>query len=204
MIHILTVCTGNVCRSPLAAQLLAAHLEPSNFRVESAGISPLIGDRIPPETQRIAKRMGFHDVSDYRARILTADMVEQSDLILGMSRKHRALAVKLHPPAVRRAFTLREFANIGSHLTDPALQEASHGTVTRKDFALEAAMRMRGAVPRLHPGQQYDTEDPYGRSNQAYERSAREINEAVRQIARYFDRIFQEHAVAHAERLHQP
>lgn len=203
MIHILTLCTGNICRSPLAAQLLAARLDPAIFRVESAGVAPLVGDRMPRDTQRIAERMGFHDASDYRARTLTTSMVEQSDLILGMSRTHRAIAVQLHPPAVRRAFTLREFAHISAQLLAQPAQQVPHRADTSEAHALEVAMRMRGMVSRLHPERHYDTEDPYGRSTQAYERSAREIDEAVHNITQYFDRILQTFAVATAERSHQ-
>lgn len=57
-IRILTVCTGNICRSPLAAELLASRLDPQNFIVESAGTSALVGEQMPDPAIEIATRLG--------------------------------------------------------------------------------------------------------------------------------------------------
>ncbi|WP_022869733.1 arsenate reductase/protein-tyrosine-phosphatase family protein [Yaniella halotolerans] len=203
MICILTLCTGNVCRSPLVAQLLAERLDPAIFRVHSAGTSPLVGDRIPEETQRIATRMGFHDAHDYRARTLTEDMVAASDLILGMSRQHRGAAVKLYPPAVRRAFTLHELAHIVSHISEPELTRCMQHQPGIEAAFMHLVTRMRGVVPRLYPEDLYDAEDPYGRSNRAYERSAKVLTDAVDQVVHFVDRITKVTTVSQIERAQQ-
>lgn len=189
MIRILTLCTGNVCRSPLVAQLLAERLDPAIFRVHSAGISPLVGDRIPQELQRIAARMGFHDAHDYQARMLTQQMVAESDLILGMSRQHRGAAAKLYPPAVQRAFTLHELAHIVSRIGERELMSWVERDSDVEGLFLNMVTRMRGVVPRLYPGELYDAEDPYGRSNRAYKRSAKELVDAVDQLVHFVDRL---------------
>ena len=48
MIEVLTVCTGNVCRSPLAEALLRERLAPLDIRVRSAGTRALIGSAMTP------------------------------------------------------------------------------------------------------------------------------------------------------------
>src|SRR5690606_12746543 len=47
--NILTVCTGNICRSPLAEAVLASRLADLDLRVHSAGTQALVGHGMPPE-----------------------------------------------------------------------------------------------------------------------------------------------------------
>lgn|SRR5690625_2500846 len=193
MIHVLTLCIGNVCRSPLSAQLLADRLDPAFFRVESAGISPLTGDKMPVEMQRIVTKLGLKDSAAHRARAVTVETIAKSDLIIGMSRHHRSAGVLLYPPAVRQAFTLLELAHVVSQIDE---QDVGYIMEQHSDIefaVLDTVMRMRGMVPRLSPEELYDVEDPYGRSNQAFGRSAKQIENAVDQITEFFTRIFTKH-----------
>lgn len=187
-LRILTICTGNICRSPLAAVLLAAKLDSSHFEVATAGTSPVVGEPIQETMQGIAARMGAIDVSEHRATGINRDAVSNADLILGMDREHRRAAAKLVPNAARRSFTLLEFAHIVSYVDDTTIetQVRTHGEPVKD--ALEMVMRMRGVVPRLSPDRLYDVPDPYGRSKQVYERSAKQIERAVAQIVTFFDR----------------
>lgn len=187
-IRILTICTGNVCRSPLAAQLLASRLDPGLFQVASAGTSALVGDQMPESARDIATRMGVRGADDHRAISLTEGAVVASDLILGMERDHRRRAAQVHPTAVRRAFTLLEFAHIVSEIPDEQLAPLVHGNADAETAALGVVMRLRGVVPRLTPARLYDVEDPYGRSKQVYERSSRQVERAVDQIVEFFRR----------------
>ncbi|GAA4118626.1 arsenate reductase/protein-tyrosine-phosphatase family protein [Enteractinococcus coprophilus] len=193
MIHILTLCTGNVCRSPLSAQLFTDRLDPKFFRAESAGLSPLTGDRMPTEMHRIVARFGLEDATAHRARALTIETLTNSDLIIGMSRHHRSAAVLLHLPAVRQAFTLLELAHIVSHIEEQDVRAVVQRHTDVEFAVLETVVRMRGMVPRLSPARRYDVEDPYGRSHQAFERSAQQIYDAVDQIAAFFHRVFATH-----------
>lgn len=173
-LQILTICTGNVCRSPLAAQLLTNQLDPTRFEIASAGTSALIGDHMPEPAQRIATRLGLKGATTHRAAALTEHALASADLILAMDREHRSHAAQMLPTVVRRSFTLLEFAHIVTHL-EPS------------DAPLEQAMRMRGVVPRLSSGRQYDVEDPYGRSKQVYERSTKQILRAVDDIVQFLN-----------------
>lgn len=183
-IRILTICTGNICRSPLAAELLAAKLGLTHFEVTTAGTSPVAGEHMQDTMQHIALRMGVTDVSNHRAIGITRDAVSNADLILGMDREHRRATAKLQPNAARRSFTLLEFAHVVSYLDETQM----HTNGDRPLAALETVMRMRGVVPRLTPGRLYDVPDPYGRSKQVYERSAKQIERAVDQIVTFFQR----------------
>src|SRR4029453_8342341 len=105
---ILAVCTGNVCRSPAVERLLASRLGPT-VSVTSAGTHALVGHSIA-EPMAALLRGGGLEPDGFEARRLSERMLKEADLVLAMTRAQRGLVVDLWPPAVRRAFTLREFA----------------------------------------------------------------------------------------------
>ncbi|MEO0073712.1 MAG: hypothetical protein ABIK43_03500, partial [candidate division WOR-3 bacterium] len=78
---VLIVCTGNSCRSPLAAAVLGQMLEGMPVLVGSAGTSASEGAPISDSAVRTAARMGL-DISSVRARQVTAEICQGSDLIL--------------------------------------------------------------------------------------------------------------------------
>lgn len=188
-IRILTICTGNVCRSPMAAQLLSSRLDPERFATSSVGTSALVGEHMTDQAQVIATRMGVRGAANHRAVALSEDALEHADLVLGMDLGHRSRAAQIHPNAVRRAFTLMEFAHVVSQMRNERLSVLADDNQNVERAALEAVMRMRGTVPRLTPERLYDVEDPYGRSRQVYERSPKRVETAVDQIVDFFRRI---------------
>lgn len=88
--HLLFVCTGNTCRSPLA-EAIARHAIAERGIVEitvgSAGISAWDGSPASDGSLLVAMEHGI-DLSDHRARLLTAELVEASDLVLTMGPAH--------------------------------------------------------------------------------------------------------------------
>src|SRR2546426_10509174 len=88
---VLFVCTGNICRSPLAASLLERALKERGLEVavSSAGTGAWDGTPASEGAYLVGLEQGL-DLSGHRARLLTRDLVEQSDLILTMARHHRA------------------------------------------------------------------------------------------------------------------
>jgi protein-tyrosine phosphatase len=82
---ILIVCTGNICRSPMAMALLRDRLgkRGAHVEVDSAGIAALVGHPADPEACDLMSTRGL-DISDHRARQLTPDLVRARELILVM------------------------------------------------------------------------------------------------------------------------
>src|SRR5678815_5499597 len=106
---ILFVCTGNICRSPMAEGLFRHIVKGrSDFRVLSAGVGAV--DGLPPSefAVRALKELGI-DIAKQRSRMLTADVVNQADYIFGMTHSHVDAITLLYPHAAEKTFLLREF-----------------------------------------------------------------------------------------------
>jgi protein-tyrosine phosphatase len=174
---ILCVCTGNVCRSPAAELLLAARLGPS-VKVASAGTLGLVGRPIEPPMAAHLAALGLEPVG-FTARRLTAADVAGADLVLGLTRGHRAEAVELAPAAVRRAFTLLEFARLLGQIRADELPDASVADRLRTAVPLAAARRRLVVGPMAAD----DVVDPYRMARQVYEQSFSAIRAAVDTIA---------------------
>ena len=96
--NILLVCSGNTCRSPLAAAMLAETLagaaDLGPLVVQSAGIAAWDGTPASEGSYLVALERGL-DLSGHRARMLTADQVRDADLILTMSEAHARRVAEL-------------------------------------------------------------------------------------------------------------
>jgi len=90
-LHVVFVCTGNTCRSPLAALALQSELgdEAREVRVGSAGTAAAAGEPASEGAARVARAEGF-DLSGHRASRLTPDLLRRADLVFVMSPSHRA------------------------------------------------------------------------------------------------------------------
>jgi protein-tyrosine phosphatase len=87
--HILVVCVGNICRSPMAEALLRRELRGQDgFTVESAGLGALVGHPASDYSVELMDEMGV-DISGHRARQIHPDMVSDADLVLVMEAGHR-------------------------------------------------------------------------------------------------------------------
>lgn len=121
MDSILVVCTGNVCRSPIAEGLLRAalgsRLGADAPLVSSAGTMGWSGSPADPNGVEAAAERGV-DISDHRARELTPDDVQDATLILGMSGEHAREVVARDPTAAPRTFTLKELVRLLEALPD--------------------------------------------------------------------------------------
>ena len=106
---ILFLCTGNVCRSPMAEGLFRHAVKGrGEFRILSAGLGAIDGDEPTHHSVTAMKEIGI-DISHQRSRALTAELVRSADLILGMTHSHTDTVALLYPSAAEKTFLLREF-----------------------------------------------------------------------------------------------
>ncbi|MCW2163493.1 protein-tyrosine phosphatase [Microbacterium hydrothermale] len=186
---ILSVCTGNICRSPVAELLLTSELEPlSTVRVSSAGTGALVGSGIPDQAQRLAATAGV-DPSGHVARQYDVAMLREADLIVAMAREHRRTVVEAFPGAMRRSFTLRELARIAdvaeSSLPKAVRDAGASSAEEGMRAAVALAATLRGTVPPPASPEEFDIVDPYRRSDETYLRSFEELAPAARKVAMY-------------------
>lgn len=172
------MCTGNICRSPAAERLLARGLGPG-IRVTSAGVRAVKGAPISSPMARLLDEAGAPS-GDFAATQLNASAIAGATLILTMTREHRATVVELLPAAVRRTFTLREFATFAAMVDPAALPE---GPPTERLTALiPLAAGRRGMIP-TDPHMD-DVADPYGGGDRLYALSFGQLRPAVDTIVR--------------------
>ena len=108
--RILLVCTGNICRSPLAAALLDRALVERGIEgiaVTSSGTGAWDGAPVSEGAYLVGLERGL-DLSGHRARLLTRELVDDADLILTMARHHRARVDELGGEGL--VFVLGEYA----------------------------------------------------------------------------------------------
>lgn len=119
---ILFVCTGNLCRSPMAAGLLRARLQADGqgdeYQVLSAGTWTVDGKLASHYARLVMADRGI-DISDHRTREISADLVDAADLILVMTRAHRESLVAEFPEAASRIYLLSEMIGKTYDIADP-------------------------------------------------------------------------------------
>jgi len=108
-LNVLMVCTGNICRSPLAAALLARSLQESQIKgvcVRSAGTLEMNGRSASFWALQIARQHGL-DLTKHKARKATQELVAQSDIVVAMSPENAEYLISLYPQAAQRMITLQ-------------------------------------------------------------------------------------------------
>ncbi|RDI65449.1 arsenate reductase/protein-tyrosine-phosphatase family protein [Nocardia pseudobrasiliensis] len=133
--HVLFVCTGNVCRSVIAERLtraMAAEHGLSDLTAESAGTRALVGFGVEPLAAKTITGLGG-DADGFKARKLKPDMIERADLVLAMTEHIRDDIMKLDPPAAARTFTLLEAHRIAKVSGARTISEIDRA---RNDLAL--------------------------------------------------------------------
>jgi protein-tyrosine phosphatase len=181
-IGVLFVCHANLCRSPMAERLarraIADRLEPAGVEVDvsSAGTHAEPDLPIHPLAGAVLREYGADDTG-FRSRRLTAGLVAEADLILTATRDQRAACVDLHPAAVRRTFTVRQFGRYASALPPvTSAPDEGHGrTVATRISQLSV---VRSTLPVV-PAEEDELFDPVRLPIEDFRRCAADIQRVV-------------------------
>ena len=165
MTSVLFVCTANICRSAYAELVTAARVD-GRLEVASAGTHGWADHPVDEEmaVQLIARGV---DPSGFRSRPLTRALVDEADVVLTAEAAHRTFVLQERPTALRRTFSLGQFAS--------ALDEVPPGLAGPDLLAA-----VRRARPTAGPGQ--DVLDPYRRGPEAASLAAEHIDDLLREI----------------------
>ena len=190
MRHILFVCTGNTCRSPMAESILRhlAKEKGHELEVRSAGVSAWNGSPMSEHAQQVLKdwQMGNNE---FASQMLSEQTVGWADLILTLTSGHKQHVLQLYPSAVDKTFTLKEYADVPANLevmdeltslvADLQIKLASGQQPAREE--LSRLRELQQQVPSL------DIQDPFGGPLGVYKQTAEEIQTAIRKV---IDRLF--------------
>jgi sulfate adenylyltransferase len=165
-LHVLFVCTANICRSA-TAEVLARHLLPdtTDLVFTSAGTHGWVDAEMTPEI--MAALPEAVDGSAFRSRRLTPEMLREADLVLTAEAAHRSLILDDHPELFRKVFTLGQFAD--------AVVRAPEG-LTRTELLARIGQERGAADPAL------DVPDPYRQGPEAAAACLARLDELLRII----------------------
>jgi protein-tyrosine phosphatase len=195
-VRILTVCTGNICRSPVAERLLQAGLDqavPGGFVVASAGTRALVGEPIQPASVDIVRTFGGNP-EGFAARQLTSRILRGVDLVLTMTSGHRGEVLQLDASLLKRTFTIREFARMLDVLEGRAAASTEAATHDGGDRLAANAAFWRGLPARAAAvrhlslpaeASENDIIDPYRRGPEVYHQMEDELAPAIVSILRH-------------------
>jgi protein-tyrosine phosphatase len=180
---------GNICRSPMAERLmvkaLRAHVGDrvdELYRSHGAGTGSWhVGDQMhQPAAAEVRRRGG--DPSGFAARHLTAELIDESDLVLCATAEHVERVLRLRPGARGRTFVLGELGRLLPRVAVPAQGvPRDPATAHARGTALVAAADAARAGSAARDAD--DLDDPYGLSARAFARTADEIEATVVPLA---------------------
>ncbi|ASA24541.1 low molecular weight protein arginine phosphatase [Paenibacillus donghaensis] len=182
MLHILFVCTGNTCRSPMAEGLLRKLAKERGIELEvrSAGVSAISGNTISRHAAAILRDEGVHE--DFQSSQLSAPDVSWAHLVLTLTGGHKRHLLQYFPDAVSKTYTLKEYVQDEAAVQQDIQELDSLYAGAELSLALgkepEAAdlqriIEIRQRIPS------FDISDPFGGSRDDYELAAAEIRTAL-------------------------
>ena len=122
MKRILIVCTGNVCRSPMAMGLLRQRLAQDGLdnqvNVSSAGVYGLDGSAASRPGVEVLAERGI-DISAHRARTVDQKEITEADLLLVMEEAQRRTLFYTYPDQLHKIFLLSEMSGDYRDIKDP-------------------------------------------------------------------------------------
>jgi protein-tyrosine-phosphatase len=179
MVTFLFVCTGNICRSPLADMFMtdrSQRLLNGAVRVQSAGIAA--GRWVSPEALDTAREKGL-DGSALRPTQVTPEMLRTADLVVTMTADHTAEVLDLAPDVADKTFTLKELVGLVS-----AVRKPEPSTERESILARIAELHRLRASRAAGNGPAQDVRDPLGLPMSVYREVAADIEAGVDELVR--------------------
>jgi protein-tyrosine phosphatase len=173
---IVVLCTANVCRSPMAAALLARQLAVLGVTVpvRSAG---MIGGGAPPFPEVVSVMAWYGiEIASHRSRIARAADLARASLVLAMARENLRYAVITEPGAWPRAFTLKELIRRGEQIGPRPPGEPFADWLSRTHAGRERMSLLGDSATD-------DVADPAGGSLRAYADTASLLDRLVTRLA---------------------
>jgi len=188
--RLLFVCTGNICRSPMAEGITRAAIErnhperPVSLEVASAGIAGLDGEEPTSEAVRAMEERGI-DIRGYEAQTVSRKETVESDLVMVMEERHKSHVSALAGRAVVPVFLLLKLAEA----VQVVLKAEDHGLDRVGPLeSLESVVSVATVMERNDswelPLHQYEVADPMGMPLEWYRRAADIMEVAIGDILR--------------------
>lgn len=125
MLHILVVCTANICRSPAGQVFLQHDLQGKDVRVDSAGIMASVGYQADPIVRSMVAARGYGEgLENHRSRLLLSSYIPEYDLILCMERFHLDYLRNMSPATVGKSMLYGHWAD-NREVADPTGESES-------------------------------------------------------------------------------
>jgi protein-tyrosine phosphatase len=178
--NILLVCTGNICRSPMAQQMLDRQIELMGIQgvsVKSAGTLAVSSQGLDFEISQAMHSLGV-EPKNHSAQQLTPQLIVEADLVLTATSDQRAEVVESLLSANRYSFTLLEFSVLAEYM----VESDSQGTFNTHEELFEEAKQLRGYGRYLS---NLDIEDPYRSGVEVATRVAIETQKAIEWVAKW-------------------
>ncbi len=186
-IHVLAVCTGNVCRSSYLERRLRHELgQAAGFAADSiasAGTGALAGNDMDPHSRELLRRRQGEG-EPFEARQITKPLVQQARLIITMTRPHRTAVARLDPRSMAKTHALLDLVRLLPFVTLPDPEYSQPMTPeTWLDLLVPQIARLRGTIPTLAEDQSAIL-DPIGRGMPAFEAMAAQIEVTLPPLVR--------------------
>lgn len=176
--HIVTVCAGNICRSPMAEYLIrheAGQRHLTDITVSSAGTLRLPERSIDPTCGGLLERHGI-DATAFRSTVCSRSIISDADLVLCFTQELMSDILRDNPAAILRTFLITDFANM---CDAEVAQGGPEGRTASERLAsvISDAPLLRPTLPDAE-----EIADPYHQEQSVYVDTYLAIAQAVERI----------------------